>query len=279
VNVESGSSLALMENPRLGLALALAREAGRDVIARSGPGRVEWKRPGGRVTDVDQAVQARMVREISSAFPEDGILAEEGQHEQGLDRPYVWAVDPLDGTNNYVLGMPCFTVSVGVLHLGEPYAGVVHDPNTGFTAYALRGHGAFVADRRLGVDGPPGDAWTVAIRAPIHRCLEPVVTEWLAHAKLRVFGSIALHLAYAAFGAIDLVLDDRAALCDIAAGAIILTEAGGVLSDLGGASYFPLDLAGYHGELLPFVAGRPAMHARAVEACRAHVLEGGIPNR
>ena len=64
-------------------------------------------------------------------------MAEEGDLRQVGDREFTWIVDPLDGTNNYALGIPCFAISVGLLHAGEPYAGVVHEPNTGFRCWTL----------------------------------------------------------------------------------------------------------------------------------------------
>ena len=129
----------------------------------------------------------------------------------------MWILDPLDGTNNYAIGIPCFAISVGILRNGLPWAGVVHDPNTGFTCRALAGTGAWMGGRRLTVVARPLDVSSnVAVRVPIDPHLEPVIAGWLRRYKLRNFGSVALHLAYAALGAIELVLDHKAALWDIA---------------------------------------------------------------
>jgi myo-inositol-1(or 4)-monophosphatase len=255
-------------DPRLALALAIARDAGREALAAPRP-EFAWKRPGERVTTTDTALQSRLLDSVRTRFPEDGALAEEHGVAVGLDREFVWIVDPLDGTNNYALGLPCFAVSLGVFRRGMPYAGVVHDPNTGFTCWALRDRGAWLGDRKLVLrEQPLTAASNVSARVPLDPALAPVVIGWLGRHKHRVFGSVALHLAYAAMGAIDVVLDHQAALWDLAGGACALREAGGVITDPRGGGLFPFDLAAYRGGPVPFVAGNPAAHAAAVSACR-----------
>lgn len=254
-------------DPRLALALRLAEEAGRHAVARAGRTVVEWKGPGDRVTDVDRDIQARMLQEIAIWFPADGVVAEEGTHRAQLDREFVWVVDPLDGTNNYALGIPCYAVAVGVLRGGAPYAGVVHDPNTGFTCSAVRGGGARAGDRPLALPRRMlSPSSNLAIRVPLDAGLEAVTLAWLRRYKLRSFGSVALHLAYAAIGAIDVVLDHRAAVWDLIAGAAVLLEAGGIVTDPAGGALFPIAFG--HGPM-PFLAGNAAAHAQALAACRA----------
>jgi myo-inositol-1(or 4)-monophosphatase len=263
-------------DPRLSLAARLAHEAGQIAMTSRGRASATWKGPGDRVTDVDLAVQSQLVDRIRAAFPGDGVLAEEGV-ATGLDREFVWVVDPLDGTNNYVLGLPCFAVSIGVLRAGLPHAGVVHDPNTQFTCLALRGGGAVAAGRPLALaDRPLTAASNVAARVPLDPRLEPVVVDWLRTYKFRGFGSVALHLAYAALGALDVLLDHKATLWDVAAGALALAEAGGAITDPHGRALFPADPAAYRGAPMPFLAGTPAAHRRALADCRA-VLAGAAP--
>jgi myo-inositol-1(or 4)-monophosphatase len=259
-------------DPRLSLALALARDAGRHAVASAGKAHARWKGPGERVTDVDVAVQARMIREIMTWFPQDGVIAEEDFESAGVAREFVWVLDPLDGTNNYALGIPCFAVSVGILRSGAPGVGVIHDPNTGFTCWAVRGQGGFAGERTLAVRGEAlSEASNISLRAPLDPGLEPLVLEWLQRYKLRAFGSVALHLAYAALGAIDVVLDHRAALWDIVAGAAVLLEAGGTVTDPLGHPLFPLDISSYNGGPIPFLAGSPVAHAEALEARRSRL--------
>ena len=101
--------------------------------------------------------------------------------------------------------------------------------------------------------------------------LEPLVSQWLREYKLRSFGSVALHLAFAALGAIDLILDHKATLWDLAAGATILLEAGGRITSPAGDPLFPFDVVSYRGGAVPFLAGNPLAHAAAVRSYRALV--------
>jgi myo-inositol-1(or 4)-monophosphatase len=223
---------------------------------------VAWKGPGERVTDADVRAQEEMIEAIRMRFPADGIIAEEGERAASAGgREFVWVLDPLDGTNNYAIGIPCFAISVGILRHGNPWAGVVHDPNTGFTCRAIAGAGAWLGTRRLMVASRPLDeSSNVSIRVPVDPVLEPVTTGWLRRYKLRGFGSVALHLAYAALGAIDLVLDHKAALWDLAGGAAILLEAEGRMTDPHGQPMFPVDVARYDGAPMPFLAGNSSSH-------------------
>ena len=258
-----------MTDPRLDLAVSLALDAGRRAVAALGHVVSAWKRPGERITDVDTEIQARMLREIQTWFPGDGIVAEEAGGRIDVEQEFVWVLDPLDGTNNFALGIPCFAVSVGILRTGELYAGVVHDPNTELTLQARRGAGAFSGERRLALAAHPlHGASNVCIRAPVSPALRPVVDGWLARHKVRVFGSVALHLAYAALGAIDLVVDDRAMLWDIVAGATILLESGGRLTGLHGAPLFPVDLRDLNEHAIPFAAGNPEAHREVIATLR-----------
>jgi myo-inositol-1(or 4)-monophosphatase len=259
----------------LSLALTLAHEAGRLALAGRKDTAVSFKGPGDRVTGMDMQIQSRIVATIARDFPGDGIVAEEGDPAMA-DREFVWVVDPLDGTNNYALGIPCFAISVGILRCGEPYAGIVHDPNTGFRGWGLRGHGAFAGAQRLRLAPRALDAASnVSVRVPVEPDLEPLVSQWLREYKFRGFGSVALHLAFAALGAIDLILDHKAALWDLAAGATILLEAGGCISTPAGRPLFPFDVAAYRAAAVPFLAGNPLAHATAVESCRALVSRVG----
>jgi myo-inositol-1(or 4)-monophosphatase len=258
-----------LDDPRLALALALAREGGRQALVTQGRVGVAWKGPGDRVTATDIAIQSHIAREISDAFPDDGMIAEEHGGARARDHEFVWVVDPLDGTNNFALGIPCFAVSIGIVRAGLAYAGVIHDPNTRFTSWARRGRGAFAGERRLALAAHPlAEASNVAVRVPLDPRLRPLVGDWLERCKLRGFGSVALHLAYAAIGALDVVLDHKAPLWDLAAGAVLLLEAGGAITDPLGRPLFPVDPSLYRGEPVPFVAGNAMAHGEAVARCR-----------
>lgn len=227
------------EDPRLSLAPSLASGAGRLAVAGRQDLDVRWKGPGDRVTTADLRIQAHITAAIARLFPQDGIVAEEARVR--------------------VRG-------------GEPYAGVVHEPNTGFRCWTLRGHGAFAGDRRLILAPRALDAASnISVRVPVAADLEPLVSRWLRDHKFRGFGSVALHLAFAALGAIDLVLDHKATLWDLAAGAVVLLEAGGCITTPAGRALSPFDVTGYRGAPVPFLAGNPLAHATAAASCLALV--------
>jgi len=126
-----------------------------------------------------------------------------------------------------------------------------------------------MGSRRLTVSARPLDVSSnVSVRVPIDPSPESVLAGWLRRYKLRGFGSVALHLAYAALGAIDLVFDHKAALWNIAGGAAILLEAGGHITDPLGRAIFPVDTARYEGAPIPFLAGNPSSHDLVLAACR-----------
>jgi myo-inositol-1(or 4)-monophosphatase len=266
-----------MVKTRLQLALALARRAGRQALEARGKVRVHDKGEGDRVTEADVAVQSHLIDGIRSCFPGDAILAEEGVADAGT-REFVWVIDPIDGTNNYALGIPCFAVSIGILKGGTPHAGVIHDPNTGFTCRALRGHGAVTDGNTLMLASRALTAASnVAVRVPLEPATAMAVISWLRRCKLRGFGSVALHLAYTAVGGLDLVIDHKAKLWDIAAGTLIVTEAGGVITDLCGQPLFPAADAAYRGAPISFVAGNRAAHAEALALLARHRADGAEP--
>jgi myo-inositol-1(or 4)-monophosphatase len=265
-------------NERLRLAVAIAHEGGRQAAAARGRAHIAWKGPGDRVTDVDMDIQSQLVQHIRACFPGDGILAEEGVRGDPGDREFVWAVDPLDGTNNFALGIPCFAVSIGILRNRLPYAGVVHDPNTGFTCWATHGQGAMMGGQPIALaERPLTAASNVAVRVPVDPDLADAVTGWLRRYKLRGFGSVALHLAYAAIGALDIVVDHKAALWDVAAGAVILLEAGGTITDPRGQPLFPASAAACRGAPMPLLAGNRTAHAQALADCRACLRPAEAP--
>jgi myo-inositol-1(or 4)-monophosphatase len=264
-----------LDDSRLALAVALAREGGRQALAVLGQMAFIWKGPGDRTTATETAIQSRIAGQIAEAFPDDGMIAEQQGGTRAPDQEFVWVIDPLDGTDNLALGIPCFAVSIGILRSGFAYAGVVHDPNTQFTCWARRGRGAFAGAQRLALTAQPlGAASNVAVRVPLDARLKPLVGDWLEQHELRGFGSVALHLAYAAIGAFDVVLDHKATLWDLAAGATLVLEAGGAISGQLGGPLFPADPALYRGGPVAFVAGNAMAHAETVARCRALLGSG-----
>ncbi len=225
----------------------------------------ETKGPGDYVTAVDRESEEVVVRILSSVFPGLPILAEErggGIPENG------WVVDPLDGTTNFSRGFQMVGVSVALLEGGEPVVGAVHAPFLGFTFTAAAGEGAHdQAGRRLKLRDPDPRQAVVSTGFPfktpeqIPRLVGTLERVLKRVEDLRRPGAASLDLAFTAAGVFDGFFELGLKVWDIAAGALLVTEAGGVVSDWEGAAGLPRS-----GNI---VAGSPRVHAALLEATRA----------
>ena len=248
---------------RLRTAARLARAGGRIALEHWTRAQISWKTDDSMVTDADLAIQRCLDREIAAAFADDGMLGEENgaSRPRRLEAPYVWIVDPIDGTNNFGRGLPGFSVSVGVLRFGRPFCGAVYDPLGDQLFTGLVGEGAWLNERPLQVTPTPRSPRSLfCARAPYRGGVPEFVDGWLQRFRLRRVGSTALHLCYVAAGALAFVHDQRASLWDIAGAAPVLTEAGGILTAERGSPLFPIDPDAYQGEAIAFLAGDPLAH-------------------
>ena len=218
------------------------------------------------VTDADVAIQDALGREIARLFPTDGLVGEPGPIGDARRKTrYAWIFDPIDGATNFARGMPGFSVSVGVLRDGLPFAGAVYDPVARWLFTACTGRGAWLNDRPLRVPaGRRNGCALFAMRAPCAGGVPEFIDRWLQRHRVRHFGSTALHLCYVALGALDVVHDDRASLWGVAGAAPVLLEAGGVLTSDDGAPLFPITAAQASGEPIALLAGHPTAHADAL---------------
>jgi myo-inositol-1(or 4)-monophosphatase len=225
----------------------------------------ESKGPGDYVTAVDRESEEVVVRILSSVFPELPILAE----ETGGQVPSTgWVVDPLDGTTNFSRGFPVVGVSVALLERGEPVIGAVHAPFLGFTYTASAGEGAFDEEgRRLQIADTDPSRAVVSTGFPfkspgdIPRLISTLERVLRKVEDIRRPGAASLDLALTAAGVFDGFFELGLKLWDIAAGALLVTEAGGLVSDWEGRDGLP-----YSGNI---VAGAPRVHRALVEATRA----------
>jgi myo-inositol-1(or 4)-monophosphatase len=252
---------------RLAAAARLARAGGRIALEHWTRAQISWKSDDSMVTDADLAIQAYLDREITGAFPEDGVLGEENgaSPPRRLEATHVWIVDPIDGTNNFGRGLPGFSVSVGVLRYGRPVCGAVYDPLSGQLFTGLAGEGAWLNERPLRLAPAPLSSRSLfCARTPYREGPPDFARRWLARYRLRRVGSTALHLCYVAIGALAFVHDQRASLWDIAGAAPVLSEAGGLLTSDRGSPLFPLDPDGYRGERIALLAGDPLAHDQAL---------------
>lgn len=236
----------------LDFAIELAYQAG--AIIRAGQERTRSYEPkayADLVTDIDRASETLIVSAIHERFPDHAILAEESGAIKS-DSAYAWIIDPLDGTLNYVHGFPFYSVSIGLLHAGELFIGVVYDPLRNELFAAQRGQGAHCNGRRLHVSHTPRlDQALLTTGFPYSRFGDPENNlREFAHLLLRAReirrpGSAALDLCNVAAGRSDGHWELKLSPWDTAAGALILLEAGGKLSDWQGKEWSP-----YEGRIL-----------------------------
>ena len=226
----------------------IAREAGALLLGFVGrPLDIQRKGAIDLVTEADRASEDLIVRELRAAFPESGILAEEGGR-QGASAGDLWVVDPLDGTTNFAHGLPIWSVSIALVRDGQPVVGVVLDPSRDECFTAARGHGARLngeririsecaeLERALLVTGFPYDVRTAAANNLDH------FAAFMAQARaVRRLGSAAIDLCWVAAGRFDGFWELKLKPWDLAAGALIVEEAGGVVCDFDGG---PLDVFG-----------------------------------
>ena len=238
-------------------------------IARPYLGRVSVSRKPDRspVTEADHAAQAGILDCVAKRFPDhavivEEVLAEASRHAPVDDAEYCWVVDPIDGTRNFAAGLPIFAVSVAVMHAGTPVAGAIWDATSDAVFSAQLGGGAFRHETRLTpCDRPIGPDSNVAISSIHHRPAPAPVHQWIDRFVHRSVGSVCLHLAWVAAGIVDAAFAIECKLWDVAAGALLISEVDGVVTDPAGRSLWPMDLARYDRGDLPVLAGTPTMHA------------------
>lgn len=226
------------------LALDLARQASKLQLRKfRSPLNLRWKSRTDPVTEVDQACEALIIRGIRKAYPKHAILGEESGSHPVAGAEYQWIIDPLDGTVNYSHGLPSFAVSIGIYERGKPLIGVVAAPALGETFVAEAGHGAFVNGKRLSVSKSreplksvlaSGFAYTARLDGQNIREWEAAVREFQA---IRRMGSAALDLCFTAAGRFDAFWEYGLKPWDVAAGGLMLLEAGGKITNLVGRPY------------------------------------------
>lgn len=193
------------------------------------------------VTEVDHACERLVVEAIAAERPEDAVLAEESHHEDDPGRGWRWVIDPLDGTVNYAHGYPRFCVSIGVEKDGVARVGVVYDPLLDELYHATRGGGAWLGERRLAVsrqDQLGRALLATGFAYDVHRSavdnLDCFARVLKAARGIRRDGSAALDLCYVAAGRLDGYWELKLHPWDVAAGRLVVEEAGGRVSAVDG---------------------------------------------
>jgi myo-inositol-1(or 4)-monophosphatase len=232
----------------LNFAIQIARDAGSLLLQRIGAARVSNKGDIDLVTEADIASEELIIERIRSYYPQHGILAEESGEavSVGATRSeWKWIIDPLDGTTNYAHGYPCFCVSIGVARAGVLEIGVVYDPTRNEMFAAERGQGATLNDRKIHVSGVEElNSAMLCTGFPYNVRERPDFARDFANFTMRAQavrrdGSAAIDLAYVACGRFDGFWEDGLNPWDMAAGVLLIKEAGGRVTDFGNE---PLDI-------------------------------------
>jgi myo-inositol-1(or 4)-monophosphatase len=254
-------------HPMINVAVKAARTAG-NLINRAALDvesvRVSQKQVNDFVTEVDQAAEQAIIETLLAAYPGHGIWAEESGRTHGAqDSDYVWIIDPLDGTTNFIHGLPVYCVSIALAVKGKVEQAVIYDPTRNDLFTATRGRGAFLNDRRIRVSkrvrlqeclistGFPfrqGDDFNTYLRM-----MGDVMQRT---AGLRRPGAAALDLAYVAAGFTDGFFETGLQPWDVAAGSLLVTEAGGLVGNFTGEADFL--------EQKECVAGAPRIYGQLV---------------
>ena len=232
----------------LNIAVRAARRAGSIInrAALAGGGlQVKSKRANDFVTEVDRAAEAAVIETVRKAYPGHAILGEESGalagESGGGEAEYRWIIDPLDGTTNFIHGFPQYCVSIGVEHQGTLAHAVVYDPVRDELFTGSKGRGAFLNDRRIRVskcqkleDALMGTGFPFRELARMDLYLRQLRTLMEKSSGVRRAGAAALDLAYVACGRLDGFWELGLSPWDMAAGALLIQEAGGLVGDLEG---------------------------------------------
>ena len=260
-------------HPMLNIAIKAARAAGA-IINRGSQDldilKISHKGPNDFVSEVDQAAEAVIIETLLQAYPQHGILAEESGREHGAKHSeFVWIIDPLDGTTNFLHGFPVYAVSIALAFRGQVQQAVVYDPTRNDLFYASRGRGAYLNDRRLRVskrtrlsDSLIGTGFPFRRGDSFQRYVKMFETVMQNCAGVRRPGAAALDLCYVAAGWYDGFFETGLNPWDMAAGSLMITEAGGLVGNFTGEADFL-----YQREV---VAGNPKVYAQLVTLLAPH---------
>jgi myo-inositol-1(or 4)-monophosphatase len=250
--------------PALEVALTVAEAAGQTLMDRlHSEKQVSYKGRANLVSDVDKLVERRIIEDLHKEFPDDGFLAEESASVPS-NSGYTWIIDPLDGTRNYVQEIPFFCVIIALAKRDDVLMGLTYDPVRGEMFQAVKGGGAFLNGKPISVsDKHELDDALLSydlgyVDEKASTAIELVLHLWPNIQGARIMGSAGLGLAYAACGRTDMYFHHNLAPWDVAAGLVLVPEAGGVITD---KYTTPASL-----QSESIIASRKGLHSRFLEA-------------
>ncbi len=234
----------MIRTPLMNVMTAAAQKAARGLKRDFGEVallQVSRKGPADFVSAADKKSEKILFEELSRARPGYGFLMEEGGMVEGKDKTHVWHIDPLDGTTNFLHGIPHFAISIGLERDGQLVAGLVFNPVTDEMFVAEKGQGAYLNNQRLRV-AQRGDIREAVVccgiphigRGDHRQFLNELAQVMAVTAGVRRTGAAALDLAYVAAGRFDAFWERRLSTWDMAAGAVLVREAGGYVADVNG---------------------------------------------
>lgn len=265
-------------HPAINIATKAARRAAQIINRASNELdliKVSSKSPNDFVTEVDKAAEAAIIETLQEAYPSYGILAEESGHTAGIDSgadEYTWIIDPLDGTTNFIHGFPQYAISIALAKGNAVEQAVIFDPNRNELFTASKGGGAFLNDRRIRASKRlrlgealigTGFPYRVFDHADSYLAIFKELSQKCA--GIRRPGAASLDLAYVAAGRLDGFWEFGLAPWDMAAGALLISEAGGLITDLNGSSDY-LDTGNV-------VAGTPKVFLPLLQLVQSHRSE------
>ncbi|HEY3301819.1 MAG TPA: inositol monophosphatase family protein [Methylophilaceae bacterium] len=261
-------------HPILTNAVKAARRAG-DIITYASRDistlKVQSKTYNDFVSEVDHAAERAIIETLQDAYPDHGFLGEESGHDR-TDAENVWIIDPLDGTTNFLHGFPQYSVSIALMQKGVLTQAVVYDPNRNDLFTATRGVGAFLNDKRIRVsnrtklqDSIIGTGFPYRDFQHMDAYMNMFKDMIKKSSGLRRPGSAALDLAYVAAGWFDGFWEINLSKWDIAAGGLLIQEAGGIVGDFEGDESWL--------ETGNIVAGNPKVFAQMLQTLAPHLTE------
>ena len=264
----------------LALATDLARRAG--TVAMGFYGKVERLTKTHEtttdepVTMADRAAQRLIVAGLRERYPDDGIIGEESDTGDAITADNLqpdgrnWVIDPIDGTNNFIVGLGCWAVCIGLLDAGRPVAGVVFDVTRDVMYAGAQGGGATANGEACRVKGDGLSSASVLMLTSNLLCPDGKcpgwATRWIGQTdwKVRMLGTAALESAMVGAGVAHGAITVNGKLWDCVAPAAFTLAAGGAVTKLDGGDLFPFDVAGYKGRKVPFVTAAPEARAELV---------------
>lgn len=251
-----------MMHPMLNIAIQAARQSSRIILRfldQIDKVEITEKSINDFVTQVDKMSEETIMSHIKKAYPDHSILSEEKGYQKGFNEDYCWIIDPLDGTRNFMHGYPQFSISIAVTKNDVTEVGLVYDPIRQELFTATRGQGAYVNSRRMRISDAKklgqtliGTGFPFRSKESIKHYLDTFEKVFSKCGDIRRAGSAALDLAYVAAGRLDGFWESNLFCWDIAAGALMIKESGGIVTDFqNGETYLKCG---------KIVAGNPKVH-------------------